>query len=119
MKKKDANRKKRHYRIRKKIVGTQEIPRMNVRRSLANLHIQLIDDTRGETLVGISTLAKEVKETCRYGGNIKAAQELGSVCAERIKEKGIEKICFDRGGYQYNGRIKAFADTLREKGIKF
>lgn len=117
--KKEINRKKRHFRIRKKCVGTAECPRLVVRRSLKNLHVQVVDDVQGMTLVGVSTLAKAVKEKCAQGGNIAAAKELGSYCADQLKNRGIERIAFDRAGYQYHGRIKVFADSLREKGIKF
>jgi large subunit ribosomal protein L18 len=119
MYKKDINRKKRHFRIRKKIMGTPKVPRLSVRRSLTNLHVQLIDDISEKTIVGLSTQSEKVKSSVSYGGNKQAATVLGKALAEAIKEKGIERICFDRGGYQFHGRIKALADTLREAGIKF
>jgi large subunit ribosomal protein L18 len=119
MLKKEANRAKRHFRIRKKVNGTPTVPRLSVRRSLTNLHVQLIDDINEKTLIGISTQSADVKKTAPYGGNVKAAQALGAIFAEKIKELGIETICFDRSGYQYHGRIKALADALRSNGIKF
>jgi len=106
MHKKDANRRKRHFNIRKKIVGTQNVPRLCVSRSLGNMYIQLIDDISGKTLVGLSTKAKDVKSNAPYGGNVKAAEVLASNFATKVKEQGIEKICFDRSGFQYHGRIK-------------
>lgn len=117
--KKETNRKKRHFRIRKKIIGNATIPRLSVRRSLTNLHVQLIDDINEKTLVGLSTQCAEVKKSSPYGGNSQAAAVLGEVLGAKIKDLGIESICFDRGGYQYHGRIKALADALRSQGIKF
>lgn len=119
MLKKEANRKKRHFRIRKKVIGTQAVPRISVRRTVTNLHVQLIDDINEKTIVGMSTHSQELKQTCSYGGNVQAAKTLGLALAEKIKAKGIERVCFDRGGYQYLGRVKALADSLREAGIKF
>ena len=119
MLKKDVNRRKRHYRIRKKVVGSEKKPRLSVRRSLAHLHVQVIDDINEKTIVGLSTSSSDIKNENRYGGNVQAAQILGEKLAEKMKEKGVETICFDRTGYQYHGRIKALAETLRSKGIKF
>ena len=116
---KELKRKRRHYYIRKKIIGTEKVPRLNIRRSCAHLHVQLIDDINETTVLSASTLLKECKQKCGYGGNVKAAQVLGEICAAKMKDKGIGKICFDRGGYRYHGRIKAFADTLRKNGIQF
>ncbi len=119
MNKKEVNRKKRHCRIRKKIIGTPEAPRLSVRRSLANFHAQLIDDHTETTIVGFSTAMKEIRTQCPYGGNVKAAEALGVLAAAAMKEKGINKIRFDRSGYLYHGRVKAFADSLRKNGIQF
>ena len=116
---KELKRKRRHYYIRKKVIGTEQAPRLNIRRSSAHLHVQVIDDINERTVVSASTLLKECKQKCGYGGNVKAAQVLGEICVVKMKDKGIEKICFDRGGYRYHGRIKAFADTLRKNGIQF
>jgi len=118
MLKKQLKRKKRHYRIRKKIIGSEKVPRLSVYRSLAHLHLQLVDDFNEKTLMSVSTLSKEFKEKGTYGGNIKAAVILGELLAAKMKEKSIERICFDRGGYLYQGRVKALADTLRKNGVK-
>ena len=111
--------KRRHSRIRKKISGTTKKPRLSVRRSLKNLFIQLVDDTKHSTLVAVSTTDKEVREKIKYGGNVKAAELIGQIVAEKAKEKGIENIVFDRGGYLYHGRIKTLAESLRKGGLKF
>ncbi len=109
----------RHKRIRKKVNGTMIRPRLCVHRSLKNLYAQLIDDVSGKVLFGMSTLTKEVRDKVKYGGNIEAAKVLGDVFAAMAKEKGVEKVCFDRGGYLYHGRVKAFADAVRKGGLKF
>jgi len=116
---KDLNRKKRHFRIRKKIHGSQQMPRLYIKRSLSNFYVQVIDDINERTLLGFSTLSPEVRTTCSYGGNIKAAEALATVVAAKMKEQGMTKVCFDRAGYAYHGRIKAFAETLRKEGIAF
>ena len=108
-------REKRHGRIRKKLCGTQEKPRINVFRSLDHMYVQAIDDFKGHTLAGMSTIALSLKQK----GNIKAAEELGIRFAEILKQKGIQKIIFDRGGYLFHGRVKAFAESLRKHGISF
>lgn len=104
-----------HFRIRQKMEGTTERPRLNVYRSLNHIYAQVIDDSQGVTLVSSSTLAAKVKT----GGNIAAAKEVGKLIAERAQEKGIKKVVFDRGGYLYHGRIKALADAAREAGLEF
>jgi len=109
----------RHLRVRKKVSGTKELPRLCVYRSLSNLYAQLVDDNEGKTLITISTLAKELREKIKYGGNVKAAAVLGEFFAKKAKEKGISKVCFDRGGYLYHGRVKAFADAARKGGLEF
>ena len=110
---------RRHVRIRKKIFGTKEKPRVSVRRSLRNLFIQLIDDTSGSTLASVSTLDKDFKEKVAYGGNVKAAQIAAELLVKKAREKNIENVVFDRGGYAYHGRVRAFADALRKEGLKF
>jgi len=110
---------RRHRRVRKKVVGTGDRPRLVVYRSLKNLEGQLVDDTRGVTLLGISTLAADVREV---GGELNKAERgrvAGKLLAERAREKGITKVVFDRGGYLYHGRVKAFADGAREGGLEF
>ncbi len=104
-----------HDRIREKLAGTAERPRLNVYRSLNHIYVQVIDDQAGTTLVSASTLSAKVKT----GGNVAAAREVGKLVAERAKEKGIKKVVFDRGGYLYHGRIKALADAAREAGLEF
>ena len=114
----DSNkaRQKRHIRVRGKINGTAECPRLNVYRSLANIYAQLIDDVNGVTLAQASTVEKEFTE---YGGNIEAAKAVGKKLAERATEKGIKECVFDRGGYVYHGRVAALADGAREGGLEF
>lgn len=107
-------RQRRHRRVRKKVVGTTERPRLAVYRSLANIEGQVIDDTKGVTLLGISTLA--VKDEVSKGERGRLA---GKLLAERAKEAGITKVVFDRGGYLYHGRVKAFAEGAREGGLEF
>lgn len=113
---KNANRRKIHGRIRNKIVGTTERPRLCVYRSLNNISAQIIDDTKGTTLCSASTLDKEVKAK---GANIASATEVGKLIAERAKKAKIETVVFDRGGYVYTGKVKALADSAREAGLKF
>jgi len=113
--KRNAIRQRIHDRIRRKLSGTGERPRLNVYRSLSHIYAQLIDDQKGETLVSASTISLKVKA----GGNLAAAKEIGKAVAERAVEKGIKKVVFDRGGYLYHGRIKALADAAREAGLEF
>ena len=110
---------RRHLRLRNKISGTAERPRLNVSRSLAHIYAQVIDDVAGTTLVSASTLDKEIKEQFPYGGNAQAAVAVGKLVAARALEKGIETVVFDRGGYIYHGRVKALAEGAREGGLKF
>ena len=112
----NAQRLKRHKRVRSKISGTPEMPRLNVFRSEANIYAQIIDDTKGVTLVSASSLDKAIEG---YGGNIAAATAVGKLIAERAKAKGIETVVFDRGGYLYHGRVKALAEGAREGGLQF
>lgn len=104
-----------HARIREKLSGSGERPRLNVYRSLNHIYAQIVDDQKGETLVSASSLAMKLKS----GGNIAAAKEIGKAVAERAKEKGIKRVVFDRGGYLYHGRVKALADAAREGGLEF
>ncbi len=119
MKKKIPARQRRHIRIRKKIVGTSEKPRLNVRRSLKNLFVQIVDDGKRSTLLSASTADKDFKTSCSYGGNVKSAALLGEAVAKKAKEKNISRVVFDRGGYDFHGRIKAFADAARKGGLEF
>jgi large subunit ribosomal protein L18 len=104
-----------HNRIRTKMEGTTERPRLNVYRSLNHIYVQVIDDSKGVTLVSASTVAAKIKT----GGNVASAKEIGKLVAERAQEKGIKRVVFDRGGYLYHGRIKALADAAREAGLEF
>ncbi len=105
-----------HTRIRRKLRGTWERPRLAVYRSVAHIYAQVIDDVEGKTLVQASSVDKGAKTN---GGNVAAAKAIGKLVAERAKEKGITKVVFDRGGYQYHGRVKALADAAREAGLEF
>jgi len=107
-----------HDRIRKKLQGTPERPRLNVYRSLNHMYVQVIDDLTGTTLVSAST-AEGKKESRGTGGNVAAAKAIGKTIAERAKAKGVTKVVFDRGGYIYHGRVKALADAAREAGLQF
>ena len=113
---KNAQRLKRHTRVRGKISGTPERPRLNVFRSNANIYAQVIDDVNGVTLTSASTLEKEFEGAT---GNAEAAKKVGLKLAERAKEKGITEVVFDRGGYIYHGRVAALAEGAREGGLEF
>ena len=113
---KNAMRLKRHIRVRGKISGTPECPRLNVFRSNANIYAQIIDDVNGVTLVSANTLEKDFEGAT---GNVEAAKKVGAVLAERAKAKGIEQVVFDRGGYIFHGRVAALAEGAREAGLKF
>lgn len=113
---KKANRVKRHVRVRAKISGTPDCPRLNVFRSAKHIYAQLIDDTKGVTLCSASTLEKGFEG---FGGNAEAAKKVGQKLAERAKEKGINDVVFDRSGYVYHGRVAALAEGAREGGLNF
>ena len=119
--KKDSNkaRLQRHKRVRAKISGTAERPRLDVFRSAKNIYAQVIDDEAGVTLVSANTLDKEIKAEFPYGGNVDAAKAVGVLVGKRALEKGIETVVFDRGGYIYHGRVQALAEGAREAGLKF
>lgn len=114
-------RKRRHYRVRRKVRGTAERPRLVVARSLKNIEGQLVDDDAGTTLLGLSTLAEELRDFEPEGDHrrIEHAFAAGKALAEKAKKQGIETVVFDRGGYKYHGRVKAFADGAREGGLEF
>jgi large subunit ribosomal protein L18 len=113
----NATRQRVHTRIRRKLQGTTERPRLNVYRSLNHIYAQVIDDSKGVTIVSVSTASKASK--IKTGGNLAAAKEIGKSIAELAKAKGVSKVVFDRGGYLYHGRIKALADSAREAGLQF
>ncbi len=112
-------RTRKHLRVRKKIKGTPERPRLNVYRSLGHMYAQIIDDTTGTTLVSASTLDKEIKGKNKSGGNKEAAKEVGNLIAKRAVKKGLKIVVFDRGGYLYHGRVKELAEAAREGGLEF
>lgn len=116
---KNKSRQKRHLRVRKRISGTAQRPRLNVFRSSKHIYAQLIDDVNGVTIAAASTLDKEISGDVKNGGNVEAAQKVGTLIAERAKAAGINNIVFDRGGYLYHGRVKALADAAREAGLEF
>lgn len=116
---KHERRVRRHLRIRKRINGTTEVPRLCVHRTLKHIYVQVVDDTTGRTLLSASSQVKGVLEGLKSGGNKEAAKRVGKLIAERAKEVGITKVVFDRGGYLYHGRIKELADAAREGGLQF
>ncbi len=109
----------RHQRLRKKINGTGATPRLCLHRSLKNLSAQAVDDSSGKVLFGVTTLTKQLREKIKDGGNIKAASVLGEFFASEAQKRGVKKVCFDRGGYAFHGRIKAFAEAARKAGMEF
>ena len=109
----------RHARVRNKISGTADRPRLNVYRSLNNIYAQVIDDTTGNTLVSASTLDEEIKASVKNTGNKEAAKAVGTLVAKRAIEKNIKNVVFDRGGYIYHGRVKELAEAAREAGLEF
>ena len=112
-------REKKHYRMRNRFAGTTERPRLAVFRSNNHMYAQIIDDSVGHTLVSASTLQKEVKAELEKTNDVAAAAYLGKVIAERALEKGIKEVVFDRGGFIYQGKVKALADAAREAGLEF
>ena len=116
---KDKKRIARHSRIRKRVVGTPDRLRLCVHRSLKNFTAQIIDDTQNKVICGLSTLSKTVRDKVKGGGNVQGSAVLGEAIAAVAKSKGITKVCFDRGGYLYHGRIKAFAEAARKGGLEF
>ena len=115
----EDHRRRIHLRMRKRVVGTGERPRLCVHRSTKHIRAQVIDDASGRTIVSASSLDKEVRAKLKGGGNIAASKVVGKEIAERAKSKGIEQVVFDRGGYQYHGRVQALAEAAREAGLKF
>ena len=109
----------RHARVRNKMIGTSERPRLCLHRSLKNLYAQVVNDVDGKVICGLSTLNKDIKEKVKDGGNVAAAVVLGEAVAKVVNQKGIRKVCFDRGGYMYHGRVKAFVESVRKGGVDF
>ena len=116
---KDAHRRRVHTRVRTRLAGTPERPRLNVYRSVAHIYAQVIDDRGGRTIASASSVDKETKKNLKGGGNIASAKAVGKIIAERAKAAGVTQVVFDRGGYKYHGRVKALADAAREAGLKF
>jgi large subunit ribosomal protein L18 len=115
----NAHRQRVHLRVRTRVAGSPERPRLCVYRSLNHIYAQVIDDGTGRTLAAASSLDKEMRKQLKGGGNVAAARVVGKEIAERARAAGIERVVFDRGGYMYHGRIKALADAAREAGLKF
>ncbi|MBI3933459.1 MAG: 50S ribosomal protein L18 [Acidobacteria bacterium] len=113
----NETRRRIHDRIRRKIRGAAERPRLNVFRSQKHIYAQVVDDSHGRTLVAASSIEKEFPG--KSGGTVESAKQVGKLVAQRAQEKGIRQVAFDRGGYQYHGRIKALADAAREAGLEF
>ena len=109
----------RHQRVRNKVVGTTERPRLCVFRSLSNIYAQVIDDSKHDTLVSASSLDKELHEQAEKASKVSASKLVGAAIAKKAKEKGITKVVFDRGGYKYHGRVKSLADAAKEGGLQF
>ncbi|HKW55951.1 MAG TPA: 50S ribosomal protein L18 [Candidatus Acidoferrum sp.] len=116
---KNAHRVRIHERVRQRVAGTAERPRLSVYRSLGHIYAQVIDDLSGKTLVSASSVGGATKKNLKGGGNIAAAKVIGKTVAERAKAAGVVKVVFDRGGYRYHGRVKALADAAREAGLQF
>ena len=112
---KNSERQRRHARIRRKVHGTADCPRLNVFRSNKHIHCQIVDDDKGTTLVSCSSVDMKLE----HGSNVEAAKAVGAELAKRALDKGIENVVFDRGGYIYHGRVEALADAAREAGLKF
>jgi len=115
----NAHRQHVHARVRTRVVGTPERPRLCVYRSLGHIYAQVIDDRSGKTLASASSVDKEMKKQLKGGGNVAAAKVVGKFIAERARAVKVEKVVFDRGGYKYHGRVKALADAAREAGLQF
>jgi large subunit ribosomal protein L18 len=115
----DRQRERRRFRVRKRIGGTAERPRLSVFRSHKHIYAQLIDDEGGRTLVSASSQDKDVRGEVSYGGNKTAAQAVGKIVAQRAREAGIQQVAFDRGSCKYHGRLAALADAAREGGLQF
>lgn len=117
--KRERSRVRRHHRVRLRVYGTPDRPRLNVFRSNGHIYAQVIDDTTGRTLVSASTLDEDIKGKLKSGGNLAAAAAVGRLIADRALKTNLKAVVFDRGGYRFHGRIKALAEASREKGLKF
>ena len=119
MDKKHELRRRRHYRLRRRVTGTTARPRLAVFRSLKHIYAQIIDDADGRTLAAASTMDTGLKGQLKTGGDLEAAKAVGKLIAERGKEKGVSQVVFDRGGFAYHGRVASLADAAREAGLEF
>jgi large subunit ribosomal protein L18 len=119
MDRKHELRRRRHYRLRRRVKGTPERPRLAVFRSIKHIYAQVIDDDQQVTLAAASTMDSSLKGNLKTGGDIEAAKAVGRLVAERAKEKGVSKVVFDRGGFTYHGRVASLADAAREAGLEF
>ena len=119
VKTKEQARRRRHFRVRRKLNGTADRPRMCVYVSNKHVYVQVIDDAAGSTLAAASSVEKDMRKKLKTGGNIEAAAEVGKLIAERATKAGVSEVVFDRGGYAFHGRVKALADAAREGGLKF
>jgi large subunit ribosomal protein L18 len=115
----EVARKRRHRRVRKRVVGISQRPRFNVFRSLKHIYAQVIDDTRGHTLVAASTLDPELRDKVKGLTKTEQAKLVGGLLAKRALERGVKEVAFDRGGYKYHGRVKSLAEAAREEGLEF
>jgi large subunit ribosomal protein L18 len=119
MKEKRAKLERRHLRVRRKVQGTAERPRLAVHRTLKHMYVQVIDDIAGKTIASVSTIAKELRSKLKDAPNVTAAKAIGAEIAARAKAAGVKKVVFDRGGFRYHGRVKALADAARAGGLEF
>jgi large subunit ribosomal protein L18 len=119
MDRKHELRRRRHYRLRRRVKGTPERPRLAVFRSIKHIYAQVIDDDQQVTLAAASTMDPGLKGSLKTGGDVEAAKAVGRLVAERAKEKGVSKVVFDRGGFTYHGRVASLADAAREAGLEF
>ncbi len=115
----DAHRRRIHRRMRQSMAGSEQRPRLCVFRSIKHIRVQVIDDLKGHTIAAASSLDADVKKQIKGGGNIASAKVVGKIIAERARAAGVEYVVFDRGGYQYHGRVQALAEAAREAGLKF
>lgn len=115
---KQQRRERRKMRVRRRVFGTAERPRLTIFRSLKNIYAQMIDDETGQTLVEASSVSKELAGTVKYGGNVAAAVQVGNLLAQRALAKGVKQVTMDRNGYRYHGRVKAVAEAVRKAGIR-
>jgi large subunit ribosomal protein L18 len=115
----EGARKRRHRRVRKRVIGTSQRPRFNVFRSLKHIYAQVIDDTRGHTLAAVSTLDPELRDKVKGLTKTEQAKLVGGLLAKRALERGVKEVAFDRGGYKYHGRVKSLAEAAREGGLEF